>query len=336
MGFLKKTITALSFAAGGYIGVASALASGLIRTTRVRPDSTPESVGLEYQDVNFTSRGGDADLSGWLIQPQPGPGAGSGSGTGPGPGPGARAVRAGTGARGISWVAMVHGDNTNRSDQKTGMLDIALALSRRGFGIFMFDMRARGDSPAANSSSGYYERLDLQGASDYLVSNGADRSRIGVLGFSLGGAVALLTGSNPNNFGAVVSDSAFADLSLVLKSTMTGVRRPLVLWFPGMKFMAKVLYGIDITDISPARSIARSETPVLVIHGEEDGVVPVEHARLLGRAIGTSFDAIGEGQETVWTVPGAGHTGAFKTQPETYIEKVATFFEKHLSAPGTN
>ena len=114
---------------------------------------------------------------------------------------------------------------------------------------------------------------------------------------------------------------------------MTGVKRPLTLWFPGMRFMAKALYGIDIADVSPARAIARSDTPVLVIHGEEDGVIPVEHARLLGRAIGASFDEIESGEETVWTVPGAGHTGAFRTQPEIYIDKVATFFERHLSAP---
>lgn len=308
--------------------MSSALASGLITTTRVRPDDRPDSVGLDYRDVSFTSRGGDAGLSGWLIRPQSEPGTRSEAKTDADAGPG----HSGT-ARGISWVAMVHGDNTNRSDSKTGMLDIARALSQRGFGIFMFDMRGRGDSPAAISSSGYYERLDLQGASDYLVSNGADRSRIGVLGFSLGGAVALLAGSNPNNFGAVVSDSAFADLSLVLKGAMTGVKRPLALWFPGMKFMARALYGIDIADVSPARAIARSDTPVLVIHGEEDGVIPVEHARLLGRAIGASFDEIEAGEETVWIVPGAGHTGAFRTQPKTYIDKVARFFEKHLSAP---
>lgn len=308
--------------------MSSALASGLITTTRVRPDDRPDSVGLDYRDVSFTSRGGDAGLSGWLIRPQSEPGTRSEAKTEADAGPG----HSGT-ARGISWVAMVHGDNTNRSDSKTGMLDIARALSQRGFGIFMFDMRGRGDSPAAISSSGYYERLDLQGASDYLVSNGADRSRIGVLGFSLGGAVALLAGSNPNNFGAVVSDSAFADLSLVLKGAMTGVKRPLALWFPGMKFMARALYGIDIADVSPARAIARSDTPVLVIHGEEDGVIPVEHARLLGRAIGASFDEIEAGEETVWIVPGAGHTGAFRTQPKTYIDKVARFFEKHLSAP---
>ncbi len=330
MGFLKTTFAVLGVAAGGYIGVATALASDLIRTRRVPTGETPGSVGLAYSNVSFTSRGGDAGLSGWLIRPRSGPATGPGDETEADPG------RSGVRARGISWVAMVHGDNTNRSDSQTGMLDITRALSGRGFGILMFDMRGRGDSPAAVSSSGYFERLDLQGASDYLVSNGADRSRIGVLGFSLGGVVALLAGSNPNNFGAVVSDSAFADLSLVLKGTMTGVRRPLTLWFPGMRAMAKVLYGIDIADVSPARAIARSDTPVLVIHGEEDLQIPVEHARLLGRAIGASFDEIEAGEETVWTVAGAGHTGAFRAQPEAYIDRVADFFEKHLGPPQAN
>ncbi|MQG29592.1 MAG: hypothetical protein FI720_01985 [SAR202 cluster bacterium] len=331
VGFLKTTFTALGIAAGGYIGVSSALASGLIRTTRVPPDDTPDSVGLDYRDVSFISRGGDAELAGWIIRPQPESEAGSGTVLDDE----VDTRSSNAGLRGISWIAMVHGDNASRGDSNTGMLNIARALSLRGFGVFMFDMRGQGDSPTTDSSSGYYERLDLQGASDYLVSNGAERSRIGALGFALGGAVALLTGSNPNNFGAVVCDSAFADLSLVLKGSMTGVKRPLALWFPGMKFMAKALYGIDIADVSPARAIARSDTPVLVIHGEEDVVIPVEHARLLGRAIGASFDEIEAGEETVWTVPGAGHTGAFRAQPQIYIDKVTAFFEKHLSAPVT-
>ncbi len=315
VGFIKTTFTLLGLAGGTYVGVSSAMAASLTRTTRVRPEETPESVGLEYRDVSFTSRGGDARLSGWIIPP--GSGVDSPQET----------------ARGTSWIVMLHGDNTNRSDAKTGMLGIARELSEHGFGIFMFDLRGRGDSPAAMSSSGYFERLDVQGASDYLVSKGADRSRIGILGFSLGGAVALMAGSNPNNFGAVVSVSAFADYSLVIRSSMTGFKRPLTLGIPGMNFMARSIYGIDVADISPARAIARSDTPVLVIHGEDDTVIPVEHARLLGRAIGASFDEIEGGEETVWIVPGAGHTGAFRTEPKAYIEKLVKFYEAHLGAP---
>ena len=197
----------------------------------------------------------------------------------------------------------------------------------------MLDLRGRGDSPTELSSSGYFERLDLQGASDFLVSRGADSSRIGVLGFSLGGVVALLAGSNPNTYGAVVSDSAFADLGLMFKHSMTRFKRPLRAWLPGMEFMARTLYRIDVREISPARAIAQSDTPVLIIHGEEDSEVPVEHARLLGRAIGASFDEIEMGQGSVWMVPDAGHTGAFRTQPKAYIEKIVKFFELHLGAP---
>lgn len=326
MGFLRTTFTVLGLAAGGYVGVSSAMASSLTRTTRVRPEKTPESVGLEYRDVTFTSRGGDARLSGWIISPNaeyPDVQQTDDDAQEESPPPL---------SRNSSWIVMLHGDNSNRSDPKTGMLGIARALNQRGFGIFMFDMRGRGDSPAAISSAGYFERFDLQGASDYLVSQGIERNRIGVLGFALGGAVALLAGSNPNNFAAVISDSSFADLSLVLRSSMTGIKRPLIPWFSGMKYMAKAIYGIDISEVSPARAIARSDTPVLVIHGENDTVYSPEHARLLGRALGASFDEIEGGEQTVWIVPGAGHTGAFRTQPKAYIDKVASFFEAHLNA----
>jgi hypothetical protein len=317
VGFIKTTFTLLGIAGGSYIGVSSAMAASLTRTNRVRPkdSETPESVGLNYRDVSFGSRGGDARLSGWIIPPASGVNSPQ------------------TTARGTSWIIMLHGDDTNRADAKTGTLGIARELNSHGFGVFMFDLRGRGDSPTAMSSSGYFERLDLQGASDYLVSKGADRTRIGVLGFSLGGAVALMAGSNPNNFGAVVSDSSFADYSLVLRSSMTGIKRPLTLWIPGMNFIARSIYGIDVSEISPARAIARSDTPVLVIHGEDDTVIPVEHARLLGRAIGASFDEIETGEETVWIVPGAGHTGAFRTQPDAYIKRLVKFYEAHLGAP---
>ena len=315
MGFLKITFTLLGLAGGSYIGVSSAMAARLTQTTRVRPEEDPTSVGLDYEDVHFSSRGGDAELSGWFIPPEtvshtPEPIA-----------------------SGNSWIAMVNGDNTSRSDSKIGTMRIARELHRHGFGVLMLDLRGRGDSPTELSSSGYFERLDLQGASDFLVSRGVDSSRIGVLGFSLGGVVALLAGSNPNTYGAVVSDSAFADLGLMFKHSMTRLKRPLRAWLPGMEFMARTLYRIDVREISPARAIAQSDTPVLIIHGEEDSEVPVEHARLLGRAIGASFDEIEMGQESVWMVPDAGHTGAFRTQPKAYIEKIVKFFELHLGAP---
>gem|GEM_PF-2301723 len=53
----------------------------------------------------------------------------------------------------------------------------------------------------------------------------------------------------------------------------------------------------------------------------------------MGRAVGASFDEIDTGEETVWIVPGAGHTGAFRTQPDAYVEKLIKFYEAHQGAP---
>tara|TARA_B100000700_G_C15055334_1_gene862508 strand:+ start:236 stop:1222 length:987 start_codon:yes stop_codon:yes gene_type:complete len=314
VGLIKTTFTLLGLAAGSYVGVSSAMAAKLTQVNRIPHEVNPKTVKLDFRNVIFTSRGGGTELSGWLIAPP------------------CNQLEPLPITRDTSWVIMVNGDDASRSDSKTGTLGIARELHRHGFGIFMCDLRGRGDSPSTMSSSGLFEQLDVLGASDYLVSNGANRTKIGILGFSLGGSVALLAGSKHNSFGAVVSDSAFADLEMLIKTSMTGVKRIMRVCLPGMKFMAQLLHEIDIREISPARAIARTDTPVLIIHGEEDPKVPVEHARLLGRAIGASFDEIELGKESIWIVPRAGHTGAFRTEPDTYIEKLVRFYEEHLVA----
>lgn len=103
------------------------MAASLTKTALVRPEETPKSVGLDFEDVSFTSRRGYARLSGWII-PMHSP-------------------------SNQSWVFMIHGDATNRSDAKTETLGLARALRERGFGIFMLDMRGQGDSHVTMSSS---------------------------------------------------------------------------------------------------------------------------------------------------------------------------------------
>ena len=93
VGFLKTTLSVLGLAASGYVGVSSAMASSLTRPTRVRSEETPESVGLDYQEVSFASRGGDASLTGWLIPSK------------------SVAKSQITQARGGSWIVMVNGDS---------------------------------------------------------------------------------------------------------------------------------------------------------------------------------------------------------------------------------
>jgi hypothetical protein len=64
------------------------------------------------------------------------------------------------------------------------------------------------------------------------------------------------------------------------------------------------------------------DVPLLVIHGEQDQLVPTEQ----GRAI---FATANE-PKTLYTIPGAGHLNIFTVDPATFTEQMRTFLAEHL------
>jgi fermentation-respiration switch protein FrsA (DUF1100 family) len=88
--------------------------------------------------------------------------------------------------------------------------------------------------------------------------------------------------------------------------------------------MIKIMYGVDFAAIRPVDSVAKIKSqPILFIHGEADKTISVSHAYRL-------FNAAQNPLDQLWIVSGAGHTQAFKTQPEEYINKITEFFDLAL------
>lgn len=77
-------------------------------------------------------------------------------------------------------------------------------LHATGLNVLLFDLRAHGRSEGKIISFGYLERQDVLGAVGFLHSRGI--RRIGLLGFSLGGIVAMLSAAVCNDIAAVVTD----------------------------------------------------------------------------------------------------------------------------------
>ena len=155
--------------AGCYAYVSYAMASGVTTPDRSSLDGHPDEYGLPYEDVTFSPRGDEWDdivLRGWVIEKE-------------------RLA----GPKDELTVILVHGLNSNR----TG--DNSLALASRLFGldfnVLLFDMRGHGESDGVQLSAGYFEKWDVLGAYDYLVQRGVPPERIGVLGWSMGGALRL-------------------------------------------------------------------------------------------------------------------------------------------------
>jgi uncharacterized protein len=156
------------------------------------------------------------------------------------------------------------------------------------------------------------------GAYDFLLSQGASAGRVGLIGFSLGGGVAIMAAADERGIVAVVADSAFADIDdLIAQETArkTFLSEDLVpVFLPAARLFADRLYGINLGDISPERDAALLTFPVLLIHGGADSRIPPSHSRrILERA---HF-----GSE-VWTPAGVDHVDAFLSHPDEYAERI--------------
>jgi fermentation-respiration switch protein FrsA (DUF1100 family) len=220
-------------------------------------------------------------------------------------------------------VVVMHGYRGEKSD----VLGMSTALWRAGFDVLLFDFRGRGRSGPAPITMGYWERADLAAALDWILAR-LPGARIGLLGFSMGGAVAILGADE--RVKAIVADSVFGSQREVLAhAAERDTRRFLRGWVRGSAFLPAMEWwhrrsgrpGFD--EIAPiARVPALAGTPILFIHGTRDHWIPAEHARRLVAAAPQTSES--------WLVDGALHCGAYFVDRPEYCRRVAAFFERHL------
>jgi fermentation-respiration switch protein FrsA (DUF1100 family) len=115
---------------------------------------------------------------------------------------------------------------------------------------------------------------------------------------------------------ALVTDSAFSDYRLITQEKLAST--PLTWafqWLP--RFTVDDAY-------SPQAAVkGLAPIPFLLIHGEEDEIVPPEHSKRL-------YAAAAEPKE-IWVVPGAGHIQALKER--AMRERLAAFLRRQVQAP---
>lgn len=175
-------------------------------------------------------------------------------------------------------VILLHGYPAEKAD----LLPLAAALAPQ-FATLLVDQRYFGASEGSVTTLGFRERQDLKRMLDFVQARGA--RAIGVFGFSLGGAVALLTAAEDSRVGAIVAYAPFADLRVLgreLYGWMWLARYPFV---EAMLLWSRLFLGADITRPSPAEAAARLTVPVLLVHSRADEQIPFAHAERLRAAL---------------------------------------------------
>ena len=93
---------------------------------------------------------------------------------------------------------------------------------------------------------------------------------------------------------------------------------------PPILFFARTVFGADARVLNPVEVVAGlPPNSLFIIHGEADGLIPVDHARRIAAAAGPAvYD--------LWIVPNARHDRVSEVSPERYEERVLAFFDEKL------
>ncbi|HSE89538.1 MAG TPA: alpha/beta fold hydrolase [Candidatus Binatia bacterium] len=256
-----------------------------IRPPKIISSLTPRDLKMKYEDVSFKTADG-LTLRGWYI-------------------PAAKEIE--------KTLILLHGYPADK-----GNILPALAFLHEDFNLLLFDFRYLGKSEGSYSTAGAKEVEDLLAAIQFLKGRGV--KEVGVWGFSMGGAVALMAIEKAPEIKAVISESSYASLADMAFELM---RIP-VLNYPIaylVSLWAKLFLGIDLRDASPADRIRNATIPILLIHSSADAVIPFSHARLLQEALAKNPNA------EFWFNEHFAH-GQLAAD---YRTRVKDFFLKHLS-----
>lgn len=255
-----------------------------VRPPKIVSTIIPKELGLAYEQVMFET-GDGLTLSGWFV-----------------PNENAKA----------KTIILLHGYPADKGD-----ILPALSFLSEKYNLFLFDFRYFGESGGTYSTAGAKEIEDLKGAVQFLKSRGVQE--VGVWGFSMGGAVALMTAPRTPEIKAVASEASYASLNLM---ALELYRIP-ILKYPLAyltSFWAKIFLGIDLKKVSPAESAKILTIPVLVIHSKNDEVIPFKNALFIQEDLKNNPEA------EFWFEENLVH-GQFG---EAYQKKIGEFFLNNL------
>ena len=165
----------------------------------------------------------------------------------------------------------------DKRDTETGLEGTAALLAEHGYVVLLPLMRGWG---GGQNDCGLSQSADTKRMIEWLASQpGVDPDRIGVMGASFGGQVALLTGALTPSVKAIVSYAGPTDWASL------NAQLPWYHWLPEE-------CRSDLESRSPVTVASRIKVPVLLIQGDADTTVPPEQAEELEQVLRKSGDSV--------------------------------------------
>lgn len=221
-------------------------------------------------------------------------------------------------------VAIYHGFTGTKVEPHRIFVKMARALVAEGIAAVRFDFRGSGDSEgdfADMTVSG--EIADGIRVLDFLEEQSKiDAARFGVLGLSMGGAVAASVAGKDKRVKSLALWAAVARFDLFeSEPELLNQARELGYVDLGGHVLNYAFYE-DARVQDPLKRLSKFEGPALIVHGDEDPTVPISHADLYYNTV--------LGKKEKFVVPGADHTFNRHDWETAVINKTAEWFRSTL------
>lgn len=289
----KRVIAIVFLFVVALLGFIHSRARKLVVPPRTFTRETPTDFGVEnWQEVTFPTEDG-LQLSGWYVPPQ-------------------------NNANGA--LIFVHGLGSNRG----ALLDQAATLIEQGYGALLFDLRAHGRSEGRKSSWGLDEVADVAAAFAFLQAQPAiDPDKIGVVGHSMGGVIAIRAAAQLPDIRLVVAQSVYTNFADNQQRLTVAFARMPEWTAPLIMTWAEWIAGVDSDELAPLHEVASlSPRPILFIQGGRDKTVHVSNGSTL-------YETAVSPKERL-LIPNADHTNLFETNPDLMTKRIHRFLAHNL------
>ena len=229
-------------------------------------------------------------------------------------------------------VLIIHGGGwvAGRKDSPREVA-LATALAERGFAAMNIDYKL--GTPDGSVRCWPQNLHDCKTAIRWLRANSKhlniDPDNIGVIGLSSGGHLACLTGFTQSEDGLEPEgphENEFSDVKCIVDfyGPIDTSKHDDIGILGKTRQEAPWMYR----QFSPLSHLNKNDPPVLIIHGEDDTIVEVQHSRVLSEALAKL-----EIEHELEIIQGAGHGFGIELAEKNILATLLTFLKRHLHTP---
>jgi dienelactone hydrolase len=244
-------------------------------------------------------------------------------------------------ATGAPLVVLAHGHGGSK-EENGGFVDLASMLAGSGIASVRMDFPGCGDSMEEFDQNNITTMLhDIDSVLRFALSQpGIDRNRIGILGYSMGGRLAMLA-ADPQYLAMVLwapaaqngPDPVFhflggrdAYYELRARAVAEGSAVFTTPWGVQQRLGKQWFYDLERTE--PLTTISTFEGPILILHGSDDQFILPKNSEAARDAAAASNDV------RLDIIDGADHSfGIYAEDPESrayLLEQTVAFFREQL------